>query len=96
MEVAQLFLELQQLRIGCELRKAAEWQHPLTPSALGKGTSDEMFLMVTQKLDAMEQAKAVVIRGGDPSYHRQLSEDCRSEYRALFRHLKRLDREPRA
>ena len=33
--------------------------------ALGKGTSDEMFLMVTEKLDAMEQAKA--IRGGDPS-----------------------------
>jgi len=35
--------------------------------ALGKGTSDEMFLMVTEKLDAMEQAKAIVIRGGDPS-----------------------------
>jgi hypothetical protein len=33
---------------------------------------------------------------GDPSYHRQLSEDCRSEYRALVRQLKRLDREPRA
>ena len=35
--------------------------------ALGKGTSDEMFLMVTEKLDAIEQAKAIVIRGGDPS-----------------------------
>jgi hypothetical protein len=42
-----------------------------------------MFLMVTQKLDAMEQAKAIVIRGGDPSYHRQLSQDCRSVYRRL-------------
>jgi hypothetical protein len=39
--------------------------------------------MVTQKLDAMEQAKAIVIRGGDPSYHRQLSQDCRSVYRRL-------------
>ena len=53
-----------------------------------------MLLMTFQKLDAMEQAKAIVIRGDDPSYHRQLSEDCRSEYRALVRHL--LDREPRA
>jgi hypothetical protein len=35
--------------------------------ALGKGTSDEMFLMVTEKLDATEEAKAIVIRGGDPS-----------------------------
>jgi hypothetical protein len=25
------------------------------------------FLLVTEKLDAMEQAKAIVIRGGDPS-----------------------------
>jgi hypothetical protein len=35
--------------------------------ALGKGTSDEIFLMVTEKLDAMEGAKAIVMRGGDPS-----------------------------
>ena len=35
--------------------------------ALGKGTPDEMFLMVTEKLDAMEEAKAIIIRGGDPS-----------------------------
>jgi hypothetical protein len=56
--------------------------------ALGKGTSDVMFLMGIQKLDAMEQAKAIEIRGGDPSYHRQLSRACRSEYRALARHLK--------
>jgi hypothetical protein len=54
-----------------------------------------MFLMVTQRLDAMEQATAIATRGGDPSYHRQLSEDCRS-VRSLVRHLKRLDREPRA
>jgi hypothetical protein len=35
--------------------------------ALGKGTSDEMFLMVTEKLDAMAQAKKIIVRGGDPS-----------------------------
>jgi len=35
--------------------------------AIGKGTSDEMFLMVTEKLDAMAQAKTIIIRGGDPS-----------------------------
>jgi hypothetical protein len=35
--------------------------------ALGKGTSDEMFLMVTEKLDAMAEARAIILRGGDPS-----------------------------
>jgi hypothetical protein len=50
---------------------------------VGKGTSDEMFLMAAQKLDAMKQAKAIVIRGGDPSDHRQLSQDCRGESRRL-------------
>jgi hypothetical protein len=35
--------------------------------ALGKSTPDEMFLMVTEKLAAMEKAKAIIIRGGDPA-----------------------------
>jgi hypothetical protein len=35
--------------------------------ALGKSTTDEMFLMVTEKIDAMGQAKKIIIRGGDPS-----------------------------
>ena len=35
--------------------------------ALGKGSSDEMFLIVTEKLDAMGQAKKIIVRGGDPS-----------------------------
>ncbi len=35
--------------------------------ALGKSTADEIFLMVTEKIDAMEQAKTIIIRGGDPS-----------------------------
>ena len=34
---------------------------------LGRSTPDEMFLMVTEKIDALEQAKSVIIRGGDPS-----------------------------
>jgi len=34
---------------------------------LGKSTPDEMFLMVTEKIEALEQAKKIIIRGGDPS-----------------------------
>ena len=33
----------------------------------GRSTPDEIFLMVTEKIDAFEQAKSVIIRGGDPS-----------------------------
>jgi hypothetical protein len=36
--------------------------------ALGKSTSEEMFLMVTEKVDALEQAKTIIIRGGDLSH----------------------------
>jgi hypothetical protein len=35
--------------------------------ALSKGMSDEMFLMVTEKIDAMAKARAIIMRGGDPS-----------------------------
>jgi hypothetical protein len=35
--------------------------------ALGTSTPDEMFLMVTEKIEAMEQAKQIFIRGGDSS-----------------------------
>ena len=34
---------------------------------LGRSTPDEIFLMVTEKIDALEQAKSVIIGGGDPS-----------------------------
>lgn len=33
--------------------------------AAGNGTSDEMFLMVTEKVDAASEAGAIVIRGGE-------------------------------
>ena len=33
--------------------------------ALGKGPSDEIFLIVTEKFDAMAQAKKTIVRGGD-------------------------------
>lgn len=36
--------------------------------ALGKGTTDEMFLMVTEKIQAMEQAKNIIMRGDNPSH----------------------------
>ena len=35
--------------------------------ALGKSTPAEMLLMVSEKMDAMEEAKAIIARGGDPS-----------------------------
>ena len=34
---------------------------------LGRSTPDEIFLMVTEKIDAIEQAKSVISRGGNPS-----------------------------
>lgn len=35
--------------------------------ALGKSPPDEIVLMVTEKINAMEQASAIVMRGGSPS-----------------------------
>jgi hypothetical protein len=35
--------------------------------ASGKSTPDEMFLMVMEKIGAMEEARTIVVRGGDPS-----------------------------
>jgi hypothetical protein len=31
----------------------------------GKGTSDEMFLMASEKIDALAQAGTILMRGGD-------------------------------
>jgi hypothetical protein len=33
--------------------------------AVGKGTPDEMFLMVSEKIDALGAAQTILIRGGD-------------------------------
>ena len=33
--------------------------------ALGKATPDEMLLMVTEKIKALEHASGIMIRGGD-------------------------------
>lgn len=43
--------------------------------ALGQSTPTEMFLMVSEKMHALEQAQAIIARGGNPSlviqnYHR--------------------------
>jgi hypothetical protein len=35
--------------------------------ALGRGTADEMFLMVIEKIKALEEAGAIILRGGNPS-----------------------------
>jgi len=33
--------------------------------AAGKSTSDEIFLMVNEKVGALEEARAILLRGGD-------------------------------
>ena len=35
--------------------------------ALGTSTPAEMFLMVSEKMNAMEEAKAIIARGGNPA-----------------------------
>ena len=35
--------------------------------ALGQSTPGEMFLMVSEKMNAMEEAKAIIARGGNPA-----------------------------
>jgi hypothetical protein len=35
--------------------------------ALGRSTPAEMFLMVSEKMHAMEEAKAIIARGGNPA-----------------------------
>ena len=36
--------------------------------ALGKSTPTEMLLMVSEKMNAMEEAKVIIARGGNPSH----------------------------
>jgi hypothetical protein len=36
--------------------------------ALGTSTPAELFLMVSEKINAMEEAKAIIARGGNPSH----------------------------
>ena len=35
--------------------------------AFGKSTPEEMFLMVSEKMNAMGEARAIIIRGGNPA-----------------------------
>lgn len=35
--------------------------------ALGQSTPGEMFLMVSEKMNAMEEARAIIARGGNPA-----------------------------
>src|SRR3954451_18477532 len=35
--------------------------------ALGRSTPNEVLLMVTEKIDALEEAKAIIVRGGNPA-----------------------------
>jgi hypothetical protein len=44
--------------------------------AAGKGTSDEIFLMVNEKIEALTEARTILIRGGD-------STDILANYRKI-------------
>jgi hypothetical protein len=39
----------------------------LRQMAAGRTTSDEMFLMVNEKIEALTEARTILIRGGDSS-----------------------------
>ena len=59
--------------------------------ALGTSTPAEMFLMVSEKMNAMEEAKAIIARSGNPvACNRKLPEDCRGECRTIVRPSERL------
>jgi hypothetical protein len=51
--------------LGIDALHVAEMR--LRMIASGKSTPDEMFLVVTEKIGAMEEARTIVVRGGDPS-----------------------------
>jgi len=47
----------------------------LSMMALGRSTSDEILLMVTEKIEAMDEARTIIMRGGNPmliidNYHK--------------------------
>jgi hypothetical protein len=48
--------------------------------AAGKSTPDEIFLMVNEKVEAFEEARAILMRGGHPDLG-QLPENSRRERR---------------
>ena len=49
--------------------------------AAGKSTSDEIFLMVNEKVDALEEARAILLRGGDANQIIDNTENSRCERR---------------
>jgi hypothetical protein len=36
--------------------------------AAGKSTSEEMFLMINEKVNALEEARVILMRGGDAAH----------------------------
>jgi|EndMetStandDraft_6_1072998.scaffolds.fasta_scaffold01278_4 hypothetical protein len=47
----------------------------LSMMALGMSTSDEILLVVTEKIEAMDEARTIIMRGGNPmliidNYHK--------------------------
>ena len=60
-----MFLWFSTMALMAEAMRVIELR--LRLMAFGRSTLDEISLMVTEKLDALEQAKSVIVRGGDPS-----------------------------
>jgi hypothetical protein len=53
------------MTLALDVAKVMEMRIRMT--ALGhQSTPSEMFLMVTEKLEATEDAKTIIIKGGDP------------------------------
>ena len=60
-----MFLWFSTMTLMVEATRVIELRFRLM--ALGRSTLDEISLMVTEKIDALEQAESVIVRGGDPS-----------------------------
>jgi hypothetical protein len=60
-----MFFLFQMMTLMADAARVIEMR--LQALALGKSTPEEIFLMVTEKVEALEQAKRIIIRGGDPA-----------------------------
>jgi hypothetical protein len=60
-----MFFWFRMLRLTIEAFQVIDLR--LRLMATGRGTSDEMFLMVNEKIEALAEARAILIRGGNPN-----------------------------
>jgi hypothetical protein len=59
--------------------------------AAGKGTPEEIFLMINEKIDALARARTILICGSNfRSDHWQLPEDCRAQCGTVVHIIRRI------